>query len=126
MAEDVKDPALSLKWLGSQLWYWFSPWTRNFHMPWTWPKRTKLNQTKIIFLFYYFFLGPHPWHMEVPRLEVESELQLLAYTTAMATQDPSCVCDLYHSSQQCQILNPLGRARDRTRVLMAASQIHFH
>ena len=27
--------------------------------------------------------------MEVPRLEVESELQLLAYTTATAMQDPS-------------------------------------
>ena len=28
-----------------------------------------------------FFLGPHLWHPEVPRLEVESELQLLADTT---------------------------------------------
>ena len=37
----------------------------------------------------------------VPRLRVESELQLLAYTTATATQDPSHVCDLYWSSQQC-------------------------
>jgi len=26
----------------------------------------------------YFFLGPHPQHMEVPRLGAESELQLLA------------------------------------------------
>ena len=29
------------------------------------------------FLFIYLFivlLGPHPWHMEVPRLEVKSEL----------------------------------------------------
>ena len=25
------------------------------------------------------FLGPHPWHMEVPRLRVQSELLLLAY-----------------------------------------------
>ena len=33
-------------------------------------------------------LGPHPWHMEVPRLEVKSELQLPAYTTAAATGDP--------------------------------------
>ena len=28
------------------------------------------------------------WHMEGPRLGVESELQLLAYTTATATMDP--------------------------------------
>ena len=29
-----------------------------------------------------FFLGLQVWHMEVPRLEVESELQLLDYATA--------------------------------------------
>ena len=33
------------------------------------------------------------WHMEVPRLGVESELQLLAYTTATMT------LDLNHSKQ---------------------------
>ena len=36
--------------------------------------------------FFFCFLGPHLQHMEVPRLGVESELQLLAFTT---TQDPS-------------------------------------
>ena len=46
--------------------------------------------------------------MQVPRLGVKSELQLPAYTTATATPDPSSVCDLHHSSQQCQILNPLS------------------
>jgi len=43
--------------------------------------------------------------MEVPRLQVESELQLLAYTTATATRDLSHICDLHHNSQQCKILN---------------------
>ena len=33
--------------------------------------------------------------MEVPRVGVESELQLPAYTTAATTQDLSCVCDLH-------------------------------
>ena len=37
----------------------------------------------LIFLFV-CFLGPHPQHMKVPRLGVEWELQLLAYTTATA------------------------------------------
>ena len=37
--------------------------------------------------------------MEVPRLGIESELQLLAYATATATLDPSLICNLYHSSQ---------------------------
>ena len=45
-------------------------------------------------LFFCFFLGPHLRHMEVPRLGVESELQLPAYATVPATGDPSHVCDL--------------------------------
>ena len=44
-------------------------------------------------------LVPHPQHMEVLRLWVELELRLLAYTTATATQDPSHVCYLHHSSR---------------------------
>ena len=40
-------------------------------------------------------------------------------------QDSSCVCNLYHRLQR-QILNPLGKARDRICILMDASQICFH
>ena len=58
------------------------------------------------------FLGLYPWHMEIPRLGVELELQLLAYTTATVMQDLSQVCDLHHSSWQCRILNLLSEARD--------------
>ena len=78
----------------------------------------------LIYLFIYLvFLGPHPRPMEVPRLGVQSELQLPAYITARATRDPSPICNLHHSSWQHQILNPLSKARDRTRVLMDTSQI---
>ena len=62
--------------------------------------------------------------MEVPRLGVISELQLLAYATAAALQNSRHVCDLYHSSQRHQILNPLSEARDETRDLMDASWVH--
>ena len=58
------------------------------------------------FFFFVSFLGPHPWHMEVPRLGVQAELQ---------PQQP----------QQHRILNPLREARDRTRNLMVPSQIRF-
>ena len=54
-------------------------------------------------------LGLYPWHMEVPRLGVESKLQLPAYTTATAMWDPSHICDLQHSSRQRQILNHSAR-----------------
>ena len=61
--------------------------------------------------------------MEVPRLEVEPKLLLLAYTTDTATPDLSRICDLHHSSQQRGILNPLSEARARTRNLMVPSWI---
>ena len=61
--------------------------------------------------FFWSFSGPHPRHMEVPRLGVESELQLPAYTTATARSDLSFVFDLCHSSRQHWILNPLSEAQ---------------
>ena len=61
--------------------------------------------------------------MEVPRLGVETELYLPAYTTATATPDPSHICNLHHSLQQCQILNPLSEAWDPTLILMDTSRI---
>ena len=45
------------------------------------------------FILFIYFLGLHPQHMEGPRLGVKSGLQLLVYTTATATQDPSLICD---------------------------------
>ena len=63
--------------------------------------------------------------MEVPRLGVESELQLPAYTTATATQDPSCIFDLPHSSRQRQVLNPVSKVRDQTCSLMDTSQVCY-
>ena len=47
--------------------------------------------------FFFSFLGPHLQHMEVPRLGLKSELQLLAYTTATTMPDPGGICDLSHN-----------------------------
>ena len=52
------------------------------------------------YFFFFVFLGLHSQHMEVPRLGIESELQLPAYATAMTTWNPSLICDLHHSSRQ--------------------------
>ena len=73
-----------------------------------------------IFLFF-VFLGPHPQHMEISRLGVQSELQLPAYITAIVTQDLSRVCNLHHSSQQRRIVNPLSKAKEQTCALMDAN-----
>ena len=69
-------------------------------------------------LFVFCFLGLHLWHMEVPRLAVKLELQLPAYTTATAMQDPTRICDLQYSSWQCRILDPLSKGKDQTCILM--------
>ena len=84
-------------------------------------------QVFFCFVLFCFFgsLGPNLKHMEVPRLGVESELQLQAYTPAIATWDLSHIGDLHHSSLQRWILNLLHKARDRTCVLMDTSQIRY-
>ena len=64
----------------------------------------------IIIIIIIIILGLPLQHLEVPRLGVELELQLLVYTTT--TQDLSRICILHHSSRQCQILDPLSEARD--------------
>ena len=71
-------------------------------------------------------LGPHEQHMEVPGLGVELELLRPPYSTATATSALSCICDLHHSLQQHQILNPQwSEARDQIRVLMDTSWVHY-
>ena len=74
-------------------------------------------EVRMLDLFIYFlsFFGPYPQHMEVPRLGV--------FPRATATPDPSLICDLYQSSRQRQILNPLSKAGDRTHSLLVPSQI---
>ena len=80
--------------------------------------------------FFVCFLGPHPQHMESPRLGVESELQLPATATATATAKPDLSHignhSSIHSSWQRWIHNPLSEARDQTHNLMVPSWIRFH
>ena len=117
----------------AQIWSW----PRNFHMPRVRSLKKKKKKKTVWFLelpgcillffnFFFAFLGPHPWPMQVPRLGVEPELWLPAHTTATATPDLRCIGYLHHSSQRGQILNPLSEARNRTYNLMVPSWIHFH
>ena len=55
--------------------------------------------------------------MEVPRLGVKLELQLQAYTIAMATPDLSCICDPHHNLCQHQIRNLLTEASHQIGIL---------
>ena len=76
-----------------------------------------------LFLFFSFFsfLGPYLWH--IPGLVVNLDLQLLAYTTATETLDPSRICDLHRSSRQQWTFNPPSKASDQTRILMDNRQV---
>ena len=67
------------------------------------------------FFFFFFFLGHTHSLWKVPCLGVNWRWRRL-YTTAHP--DPSRICDLYHSSWQCHILNPLREARDWTCILV--------
>ena len=94
-----------------------------------WPQTPQLDANNFgflvwfslgVFFFFFFpssFLWPHLWSMEVPGLEGKSEMQPSAYTTAMATSDPSCICELHGSSWQRQTLNPLCEATYQTHIL---------
>ena len=80
----------------------------------------------LFFIFYFFFfcfVGVHPWHMKVPRLGVELELQLPASTIDTAMPDPSHICILHCSLQQLQVFHALSEARDQTPILMDTSGV---
>ena len=62
----------------------------------------------------FFLIMAIPAAYGSPRLGVKSELQLLAYTTDTATATATATWDPSRSLWQCQILNPLSEARDRT------------
>ena len=67
------------------------------------------------FLFFFFFLQLHLQHMEVPRLGVEFELQLPAYTKATAAPALGRICNLH-----CSLPDPYSSERGR------GSNLHAH
>ena len=90
-------------------------------------KKSRMNsQSNVTFWFCFFvfcflvffgsfvILGLYLRHMEIPKLGIELELQLPAYTTGTAARDLSQFCNLHHSSQQCRILSLLIKDRNWT------------
>ena len=130
---NYQEMSWSLQLLGWLLWCESNSWPGNFCMPQVRLKKGKEKKEKkkkkcqtlhfIYIYIYIYILGPHPRHIEVPRLGADSELQMLA----TATWHQNCIFDLYyHSSLQRQILNPLSEARDQTYVLLDTSQVCYH
>ena len=81
-------------------------------------------------LFFFFFLlvfraAPAAYGSSKARSRIRAIATGLA--TARAMRDPSCICNLHHSSWQwqCLIPNPLSEARVWTCNLTDTSRIHF-
>ena len=90
---------------------------------WDYPKKTfHLFNFTFFFLFVFYFRAAP---MAYGGSQARSWRGTVA-TTATAAPDPSLVCDLHHSAQQCSILYPWSEARDQTCVPMDASQIRFY
>ena len=107
-------------------------WFASVHSPWcfclTWDSNVHLGrysafksyQSRILLYFPYFFFflfiaapAAHgsSWSRGQIRTAVEDN------TTATATGDLSCICDLSFSLRQCWLHNPVSEAKDRTHIL---------
>ena len=64
------------------------------------------------FYFFLFMASPAAYGSFQARSQIRAASG--AYTTATATPDPSCICNLCLCLQQHQILNPLSEARGQT------------
>ena len=83
----------------------------------------------VFFIFYFIFClfraALKAYGSSRARGQIRAVAASLPTAVALAIQDPSWVCDLHHSSRQCQILNPLSDARDWTCNLMVPRRSHF-
>ena len=108
-----------------------------------WVRDKRLNTSKscsIIFAllafqnyyyYYYLLLFCRAAPMAYGNFQARSQIGAVAaglrhsHSHANSTPVPSQVWDLHYGSQQCWILNPLSKARDRTRILMDTSLDHY-
>ena len=81
--------------------------------------------TLLFFLIFLLFRAAPSTYGSSQAKRVKSELQLPAYTTATATRDLRHICNLHHSSQQCQIPDPLNKTRGLTHNPMDTSPGSF-
>ena len=84
----------------------------------------RFQNFSLFFIYFSFFrVVPVAYGSSQARDQIGAAAEAYATATATPDPDPSCVCDLHRSSRQCRIINPLSRARDRTRILMDTSQV---
>ena len=78
-----------------------------------------MHMPSLFSLSLFFRAAPIAWHLQVPRLGVLSELQLLAYATATAMPDPS------YTATSVTYTTALSNARS-FNPLSEATNPHLH
>ena len=74
-------------------------------------------------LLYFVFRGVHLWHMEVPRLGAESNYSCRPAPKPQPRQIRATSATYTTAHGNAGSLNPLSKARDRTRIFMDTSQV---
>ena len=77
-------------------------------------KKQLYTNTRIFFFLFITSPAAYGGFQAKDRIEAAAA----AYTTGMATPDPSRTCDLQYRLWKCWILNPLSQARDWTCIIM--------
>ena len=90
----------------SQVWSWGSK--KELHLA-NMERPFSFNFFKSLFIF---MATPAAYGSSQARGQIETAA--VTYATASTKPDPSCICNLHCSLWQCQILNPLSEARDRS------------
>ena len=73
---------------------------------------TSPSEHLILFIYFYCYgCSCGIWKFVGPEAAAETQ------ATAIATPDPSLICNQATALQQYQILNPLSQVRDRTHIL---------
>ena len=88
-------------------------------------KRQKNFLFIYLFIFCLFRATPAGYGNSQARGQIGAVAPGLYHSYSNTRSGVSWVCHLHHSSQQYQILNPLGKARDWTWILMDTSQVLY-
>ena len=85
------------------------------------------SSTRVVHLLHFFFLSFGAASAAGGGSQVRGQIKAVASSLHHSPSNAGSKPCLWptHSSQQCRILNWLSEARDRTCILMDASQFHF-
>ena len=80
-----------------------------------------MKERLFIYLLCFFRATP----MTYVSSQTRGRIRAAAASKSHSTPDPKCICNLYRSSRQHQILNPLSEDRDGTGILRDTSWVFY-